>query len=302
MQGVIDMKKFFAIAFAVITVLCLFSGCSKADFASFDAPQEGEVRVVSYNCAAPWGNILKGTGSATRVKKFAAYMTAVLPDSIGTQEMNQKWLDALSEDKTIRSYYSWIGVTRGGDENENKSEMNAVFWLHDKYTKEADGTFWLSETPDTMSKYEGAGCYRICTWVLLKNKETGEQYIHMNTHLDNASEEAANYGAEVISEKMDELSGQYGCPIVLTGDFNETQGMIAYNTIAEKLQDTQVVAQSTERKTTYQAWGKVDSGEPIDFIFTTNELPVSQYKVLDDLSNGYVSDHYGIMADFALAE
>ena len=293
------MKKILAIAFSVITVLCLFAGCAKTEYAGVAQPMSGEIRIVSYNCAAPWGNVLKGTGSGTRVKKFASYINAVKPDSIGTQEMNQKWLDKLS---SIMSDYDSYGVIRGGDENANKSEMNAVFWLKDKYTAEAKGTFWLSETPETESRYEGAGCHRVCTWVVLSNNETGEKYIHMNTHLDNASEEAANYGALVISDKMEELSAQYDCAIVLTGDFNETQGMIAYNTIAVMLQDTQVVAKNTERKTTYQAWGEVDSGEPIDFIFTTKGLDVSQYKVLDDLSNGYVSDHYGIMADFALAE
>ncbi|MCH5317638.1 MAG: endonuclease/exonuclease/phosphatase family protein [Eubacterium sp.] len=294
------MKKSFSIIFSVILIICLFSGCSKVEYTEFEHAEHSYIRVVSYNCAAPWGNILQGTGSGTRVKKFAAYMTAVHPDSIGTQEMNQKWLDALFEDKEIRMNYSSYGQTRGGDENENKSEMNAIFWLHDKYTAEAKGTFWLSETPDTMSKYEGAGCYRICTWVVLCNKATGKKYIHMNTHLDNASEEAANYGAQVISAKMDELSAMYDAPVVLTGDFNETQGMIAYNTIAEKLSDTQIIAETTEKKTTYQAWGDVDSGEPIDFIFVPDNSSVSQYKVLDDLSNGYVSDHYGIIADFKL--
>ena len=292
------MKKIFAIAFSVITVLCLFSGCSKvAEYAAIDAPQNGQIRVVSYNCAAPWGHVLEGTGSGARVKKFAAYMNSVKPDSIGTQEMNQSWLDKLS---SIMSDYDSYGVIRGGDDNKNKSEMNAVFWLKDKYTAEAQGTFWLSETPETESRYEGAGCHRICSWVLLKNKETGEQYIHMNTHLDNASEEAANYGAQVICEKMEELTAQYGAPIVLTGDFNETQQMIAYNTVAQRMQDTQVVAEVTEKKTTYQSWGTVDFGEPIDFIFVPENATVSKYKVLDDLSNGYVSDHYGIMADFSI--
>lgn len=291
------MRKYLAIAVLAAVIISLFSGCAQANYTAFDEPQNGEIRIVSYNCAAPWGNVLEGTGSGARVKKFAAYMNAVKPDSIGTQEMNQKWLDKL---ESIMSDYGHYGTTRGGDENANKSEMNAVFWRADKYTAEAMDTFWLSQTPDTESKYEGAGCYRICTWVLLKNKETGEQYIHMNTHLDNASEEAANYGAEVISAKMDELIAQYNCTVVLTGDFNEVAGMTAYNTIAEKLQDTQAVAESTIRKTTYQAWGKMDYGEAIDFIFTTSGLPVSQYKVLDDLTNGYVSDHYGIMADFTI--
>ena len=79
--------------------MCFFSGCSKTEFQQFDAPAEGSIRVVSYNCAAPWGNFIKGTGSSARVKKFAEYINAVKPDSIGTQEMNQDWLDNLASQK-----------------------------------------------------------------------------------------------------------------------------------------------------------------------------------------------------------
>ena len=128
------------------------------------------------------------------------------------------------------------------------------------------------------------------------------QYIHLNTHLDNASEEAENYGAAVIADKIDELRATYGGTIVVTGDFNQFEGGTAYNTIAESLQETRLVAEKTETKTTYQAWGDINSGKPIDFIFTDMNLPVSQYKVLDDTSNGYVSDHNGVMADFSITK
>ncbi|MDE6658483.1 MAG: endonuclease/exonuclease/phosphatase family protein [Eubacterium sp.] len=293
------MKRVLICILSVFMIMGLFSGCSKTEYPAFDAPNKGNIRVVSYNCAAPWGNFIKGTGSSTRVKKFAQYINSVKPDSIGTQEMNQDWLDNLA---SLLSDYDSYGVIRGGDENEKKSEMNAVFWLKEKYTVEAKDTFWLSETPDEESKFEGAGCYRVCTWVLLTNNETGEQYIHMNTHLDNKSEDAANYGATVIADKIDELRSIYGAPIVLSGDFNEFEGMAAYNTIADELQETRLVAKETETKTTYQAWGDVNTGKPIDFIFTDKGLSVAQYKVLDDTSNGYVSDHNGIMADFSVSE
>lgn len=290
------MKKAVVFLLSIIMIAGLFSGCSKTEFAAFDAPQNNDIRVVSYNCAAPWGNILKGTGSSSRVKKFALYMNSVKPDSIGTQEMNQDWIDNLA---SLLSDYDSYGVIRGGDDSERKSEMNAVFWLKEKYTAVKKDTFWLSKTPDEESRYEGAGCHRICTWVLLENKETGEQYIHMNTHLDNASEEAANYGAEVIAAKIDELRLLYKAPIVLSGDFNEFEGMPAYNTISDILQETRLAAKETETKTTYQGWGEINSGKPIDFIFTDKGTEVSRYKVLDDTSNGYVSDHNGIMADFS---
>ena len=293
------MKKVLVCIFSIVIIIGLFAGCSKTEFTAFDTPIEGNIRVVSFNCAAPWGSVLKGTGSSTRVKKFAAYINSVKPDSLGTQEMNQDWLDKLA---SLMSDYDSYGVIRGGDSSEKTSEMNAVFWLKEKYTAETKGTFWLSETPDEESRYEGAGCHRVCTWVVLKNKTTNEQYIHLNTHLDNASEEAENYGAAVIADKIDELRATYGGTIVVTGDFNQFEGGTAYNTIAESLQETRLVAEKTETKTTYQAWGDINSGKPIDFIFTDMNLPVSQYKVLDDTSNGYVSDHNGVLADVSITK
>ncbi len=291
------MKRILSAFFCIILIICLFAGCSENKFTPLNSAENGSIRVVSFNCASPWGSIANGTLSSSRVKKFASYMNSVSPDSIGTQEMNQKWLDRLA---VLMSDYDSYGVIRGGDENENKSEMNAVFWLKNKYAADDKGTFWLSETHVTESKYEGAGCYRICSWVLLRNLSTGEKYIHMNTHLDNASEEAANYGASVISQKIDTLKAQYGVPIVLTGDFNETEEMSACVTISEKLQNARKAAEITESKLTYHDWGNIADGEPIDFIFTEKESSVSQYKTLDDTSNGYVSDHFGIMADIKL--
>jgi len=121
----------------------------------------------------------------------------------------------------------------------------------------------------------------------------------MNTHLDNASEEAANYGAEVISQKIDELKGQYSdAAIVLTGDFNETAGMIAYNTISEKLTDAKTLVPAAETKETYHGWGDITGGEPIDHIFITTGKNAVNYKILDNISNGYISDHNGVYIEW----
>jgi len=292
------IKKTLSVLITAVLICTVFTACTseKGGYSTIDKATADSVTTVSFNCAAPWGNILKGTGSGTRVKKFAAYMNAVKPDTIGTQEMNSKWLNKL---ETLMSDYDSYGVKRGGDDNENKSEMNAVFWLKDKYSCEEQNTFWLSTTPETESKYEGAGCYRVCTYVVLKNKETNQLLIHMNTHLDNASEEAANYGAEVISAKVDELNGKYpNVPVVLTGDFNETKGMIAYNTINEKLSDAAAHIPSAETKETYHAWGEITEGEPIDHIFITTDKNTVNYQILDNTSNGYVSDHYGIYIEW----
>lgn len=292
------MKKFLAVFLTVIITALSLSACSaEAIYTSIERKDQNSVSAVTFNCAAPWGSLLDGTQSSARVKKFAAYMNTVNPDFIGTQEMNSNWLTKLGE---LMPNYESYGVARGGDDSEKTSEMNAVFWLKDKYTLINKGTFWLSETPDKESRYEGAGCNRICTWVLLESNETNSQYLYMNTHLDNVSEEAQGFGAKVILNEEQKLTAQYpDASVILSGDFNQTRGMSAHNEISQVLNDSLSAADESEIKGTYQEWGEQNNSEPIDFIFYSDTLAAVEYQVLDDISNGYVSDHYGVYTEFA---
>lgn len=297
------MKKLIAIILSVITVTAIFSSCAKNDLYTGYIPPEkcaqDSITTVTFNCAAPWGNLLDGTSSSARVKRFAEYMNKVSADLIGTQEMNSDWLEKLSESM---SGYESYGVKRGGDETEKKSEMNAIFWKKDKFSAIEKGTFWLSETPDIESRYDGAGCNRICTWALLENAETGNIILFMNTHLDNASEEAANYGAEVIKEQIVQLGEKYSFDAtVLTGDFNQTQGMAAYETIESVLNDS-LTSFEDKKAGTYQSWGEEENTEPIDFIFLSDNTTAVNYEVLNDISEGYVSDHYGVYTEWTINE
>ena len=134
--------------------------------------------------------------------------------------------------------------------------------------------------------------------MVLQDRTTGKRLLFLNTHLDNASQQAADFGAEVIIEHLTALQAKYGkdAGVVLTGDFNETQEDEAYRRISARLQDCTDPAKKT---TTYQEWGYCDTGsEPIDFIFTSGTG--SGYTVLNDLSGGYVSDHYGVYANIRL--
>lgn len=279
-------KKIISVLLSLSLIATVFAGCSKVKEVTFYPADEVEsdVAIVSFNVAAPWGSAIKNTSGSKRVTRFAVYMNAVKPDSIGTQEMNSEWMERLAE---LMPDYDSYGVVRGGDENEKKSEMNSVFWLKDRYDCIDKNTFWLSETPDEESKYKGAGCYRICSYVVLQNKESDLKYIHMNTHLDNASDEARVYGANVLMNKINELKEQYpDTPIVLSGDFNDYISGPASGVLAQSL-DVHVGDTNT-----YHDWGKITEGEPIDFIFTSGSI--TDYQILNDTSNGLVSDHYGV--------
>lgn len=281
------MKRFLSVLLSAALIISVFAGCSKVvqfTFCPAEDAAAADVRIVSFNVAAPWGNAIKKTGSNARVQRFAVYMNAVQPDSIGTQEMNSAWMEKLTE---LMPEYDSYGVQRGGDDSEKKSEMNTIFWLKDKYNCLDKNTFWLSETPDTESRYEGAGCHRICSYVVLENKETGERYIHLNTHLDNASDEARVFGAGVILDKINQLKQIYtGAPIVLSGDFNDYLDGPASKQLAEVFN-----AQDADTNT-YHDWGNIAEGKPIDFIFTSGEIV--GYEILNNTENGFVSDHYGI--------
>ena len=116
-------------------------------------------------------------------------MNDVKPDLIGTQEINSYWLSDLKNE--LKDYESY-GVKRGGDSEEKNSEMNAVFWNKNKFSLLDKNTIWLSKTPNKESKYTyldengkeaEAGCNRICTYVVLTEKETGKTLAFLNTHL-----------------------------------------------------------------------------------------------------------------------
>jgi endonuclease/exonuclease/phosphatase family metal-dependent hydrolase len=263
-----------------------------------DEANGSEITVVSFNTAAPWGTSFDDTSSEGRVQRFIAYMSSLHPSLIGTQELNSEWLNAINNEMTDYDSYS---VLRGGDEDENKSEMNGIFWRNDTFTAVETNTFWLSQTPEKESRFtykdengeeKEAGCNRICSYAILTENTSGRQIAFMNTHLDNSSEEAMEYGARLITEYIEKIKAEYdGIEIILTGDFNQTDEGIAYKIITSSLSDA---TDKANEKATWQDWGYTDTGDkPIDFIFTSAES--KDYLVLDNLDMGYVSDHYGIM-------
>ena len=113
----------------------------------------------------------------------------------------------------------------------SRGEYSAVFYLREKYKLLDHGDFWLSDTPDEPSYGPGASYRRICTWALLQNKETGETYAHVNTHLDNGSNEAREAGARQIVDFIE--SNFADTPVVFTADMNTGEGSTAYNNFIE---------------------------------------------------------------------
>lgn len=249
-----------------------------------------DIRVVSFN--------LRCTGvGTTSVEYREPLMIAQLEecgaDSMGFQEANLEWLLYLKEDL---ENYSYVGVPR--TDGDVLGEASPIFYRSDKYDAVESGTFWLSKTPDKVGSRDWASAYpRVCTWVLLENKETKERYVHLNTHLDHISEKARTEQIKVVLSKVNEFIDEY--PVVLTGDFNGTVGTDMYNEAVSVLNDSRVTAPVTSDKFTYHNYGTAQ--ELIDFIFVSDKVTPLVYHVIDDkINNAYLSDHYGLYADLKL--
>ncbi len=264
---------------------------------------ENTVRVMSYNvrCKSdPEGSI------NNRSKLVKAVLNEFAPDSFGVQEATAKWIRIL--DKAFGDKYERVGEPR--DRFGPFSEYSAVYYLKDKYNLIDGGTFWLSETPDKkFTKSFDSACYRVASWVVLENKETGERYTHVNTHLDHVLESTRYEQAKVLLTKIKEF--EKNGKVVCTGDFNTDLNESAYDELIAALDDSMLVAENTDSGTTYHAYGRKEPDKlPIDFIFVTKGTEVNRYKVADysfvpldptDLPAGqevmYPSDHHAICAD-----
>ncbi|CZT56491.1 Endo-1,4-beta-xylanase A precursor [Eubacteriaceae bacterium CHKCI005] len=259
-------------------------------------PQGSTIKVIDHNVYTGMTNFDQRSEGA--VQLFEKYM----PDSIGLQEANVSWMNALKEG--LSDHYDCVGVGReNGTNDENSGEATPIFYLKDKYNLVDSGTFWLSETPDVPSIGWDAMYNRICTWAILENKETGETYAHVNTHFDHVGSTARIKSMRMIIDFLNTLD----MPVVCTGDFNVSEGSDVYNLMLSSgfMQDTKNMAEKKVNEGgTMSNFGQNDvSGQlPIDFTFVSkDDFKVSLYQVLDEKSNGtYISDHLGIYSEMTL--
>lgn len=264
------------------------------DVTGFEEKADDSIRVMSFNLRCT--NV--GKDSRTdRVDIVCAEILAGHPDSMGVQEATPGWMDDLK--KNIGDEYDYVGV--GRDNGKNLGEYSAVFYLKEKYNAVDSGTFWLSETPEKPSYGWDAACKRICTWVVLENKQTGEKYVHINSHFDHVSEQARQHSVQMVVAKASEFSS---LPVVFTADMNVKQGSETYNSMVNSgvLFDTKFKAPDTMDYTTFHnTKPETHKDSVIDYIMINNNFNALVYRVVTDGVDGrFVSDHYPIYADLSI--
>lgn len=267
---------------------------NKSQIEMTEVTDEDAIKVMSYNIRCHAVNDFGHKNWFYRANLVVDTIEKAQPGIIGFQEVNSWQYDYLCESMPV---YDSIITYR--DDVPVYSEGCPVFYRTDLYTLVDKGSFWLSETPDVMSKDWGAGCYRICSYAILKDNTSEKEFVVFNTHLDHISDEARINGIQVVLDKIKEFGS---IPAVLMGDLNAEESSETYRSATEDFYDVKYQTENTMTSCTYHDWGTALDRNCIDYIMISKgDFDVSSYKVITDTYNGvYTSDHFPLTATLTL--
>ncbi len=223
-------------------------------------------------------------------------------DIIGMQEVLVGQLNYL---ETNLKQYKTVGV--GREDGKEKGEFSPIFYRKDRFKELKSGSFWLSETPQMVSKGWDAALERIATWVVLKDKTSGREFIFMNTHFDHIGDIARIESAKLLKNKSIELAEDL--PLILTGDFNLVPESEGIKTLIESDGKNTLVNSSSVADITYGPdWTTCGfdnrpfhERKVIDYIFVKGIKKVDKYAVLSEMLNDiFLSDHCPVLAQIKL--
>ena len=219
-----------------------FAGCSTV-------PKEA-IRVGTYNIRLSPGD--GGTPNAWEERKadMVQLVKDLRLDAFGLQEVCPDQAQYLRENLPD---FEFVGDHR--EKDRVSGEASPVFYRKARFDAEKRGTFWLSETPDVpASKSWGTCCTRVCSYLILKDRETGKRFCFANTHTDHVSAEAREKGMLLIIERMKEFGA--GAPIVFTGDHNNTEIEAPAKSVAKVLRNALYVTETpaTGSWRTWNGW------------------------------------------------
>ncbi len=251
----------------------------------FPLTSGSDIRIVTYNILKEsW---IEGTGYAetpARAELFGAFLDVYKPDIVGVQEVGEKWTKYLPDHL---GNYKLTGLVRDKDKGRSYS---AIVYDADKYNILAQGC-------ETYSYHASAEC-RNMSWAIFENKTNGTKFAFISTHWDFGNEaekqQMRKVQADEITAKINSLKAEYGCPVIITGDFNCNNLSESYYYFMDKNGMTNAL---TDSEYYYNAKGT----NSIDFVMiTTGDGVFKGYKKLQENGLEKVSDHWANLADIDL--
>lgn len=224
-------------------------------------------------------------------------------DLVGLQEVTYGQLQELREALPGFEVYSV-----GRDDGKLAGEHASIFYRDSRFERLDEGTFWLSESPEVAgSKGWDAAVTRICSWVKLRERQSGQEFLFANTHFDHRGQQARARSGELIRDQLIDRSATQ--PLILTGDFNCLPDSAPYLAIINDgdgpLRDARSISQSAPAgpDSTWSGFSRIVPGRIIDHIFVAG-AEVRSIEILNPQTDQgrFASDHLPVQAVIALPQ
>ena len=248
--------------------------------------------IMSYNIRYDNNWDVKNSWSI-RKKKVVQIFDQYSPSIIGVQEglFNQvQYIDSCLKN------YDYVGV--GRDDGKQQGEFCVIYFDTTQYAVSSHSTFWLSETPVTISVGWDAALERICTYGLFKDRRTAEEFWVFNTHFDHMGSMARERSSGLILDRINKVNRR-SLPVIVMGDFNSAPDSPPINAIRTEMSDALEISLQ-ELQGPIGTFNGFDPDLPIekriDNIFTRDIKVLSYMHINDRLNNNrHISDHLPIM-------
>lgn len=226
-----------------------------------------------------------------RRRSVVNFLTIENPDIIGFQEVMVHQLEYMI---SRLPQYARVGV--GREDGIAGGEFTPVFYKKERFELADSGTFWLSETPEVPSLGWDAQIKRICTWVYLEDKESGEQVHFYNTHFSHVGPVARTESIKLITDSIRVKSE--GTRVILTGDFNAEPDSEPYSVVmADGFKDS---FNSDIQLGPVGTWNGFSTIGPynrrIDYILFKGFISEFYYCSSLLVNNNFLSDHFPVIS------
>lgn len=268
----------------ILLLVCL----SLSSFPVHGENYETEITICSFN--------IRGSNMDTGVNAWSNRKKMVIREFSNYQYdivcMQEPLIDQIQDFLSI-GMYEWLGVS--GQGTPDNDVFTPIFYNKKKLNVLDYGTFWLSETPDVVSRGWDGKFPRICTWAKFRDIENCRSFYVFNTHLDHVGEVAKLEGARLICRKIKEMTTEEA--VFITGDMNSTPETPPIHTFLSEFSNSREIA--TEKSGpagTAHSYGKLYPPSQIDYIFVNEYISVIKAVTITKNSDPvYMSDHYPIV-------
>lgn len=290
-------------------MLLSFPACSSSDAGNGAGEEESQpkpqpkeytdISVISFNIRVD--NAADGTNVwRNRRDAVVTMIERERPMLLGLQEAQPHQITYLSEHCPD---YAWYGLGRDtgkvppATDSYAAEETMAIFWRTAELELLDKGTFWLSETPDQVSKGWDASYRRTCTWAGFRHRKSGQTCYFFNTHLDNDGKVAREESIKLLVSRMKTINSKRRVSF-LTADFNSNVTDACFAPLHVYMRDARANAAVSDDYPSWNGYG-ASTGRLDHVFFSGDNCTAREFRTLQgDYGVPYISDHYPVAAWF----